>query len=155
MGTTPPLRLPMQPRDFSFSPAHFLISCSLPQTCEHTCLCVDHANSLHVNGNPGNLLTVSSALTNVAPVIASIPSVPCSTRPFVTSAFWSSEPIQSTQLQTQLLFQFVIVDTHYKPFFSAETLLLVSSSFHYQMHHLLIEQSSVFRDNILVTFFLL
>lgn len=38
--------------------------------------------------------------------------------------------------------------------FSAEIPLLVSSPFCYQTHHLLTEQSSVFRDNVLVTFLL-
>lgn len=37
-----------------------LSSFSHTTTREHTCLCVQHAYSLHVNGNPGNLLTSPS-----------------------------------------------------------------------------------------------
>lgn len=69
--------------------------------------------------NPGNLLTLPSALlritqrwshlSNLSPVHSS--------RPLVSSVFCSSEPIQSTKLQAQLFYQFVIMCTHHNPLF--------------------------------------
>lgn len=41
---------------YTFSP----FSLSYTDTRELTCLCVHHAYSLHLNGNPGNLLTSPS-----------------------------------------------------------------------------------------------
>lgn len=43
-----------------FSYTFSLFSLSYTNTCEHTCLYVNHAYSLHVNGNPGKLLTSPS-----------------------------------------------------------------------------------------------
>lgn len=51
--------LPCSPGIFFFSLIHICFL-SYTITCEHTCLCVHHAISLHVNGNPGNLLTSPS-----------------------------------------------------------------------------------------------
>lgn len=110
---------PMQPRDFSFSSYTFspFLFLSSTNTREHTCLRVHHhAYSLHVNGNPGNLLTSPSgtfdrSLTNICggDPIYPISSPAHPSRPLVSSyVFCSSEPIRSTW--PQLLFQFVIIN---------------------------------------------
>lgn len=116
---------------------------SYANTREHACFIVQHAYSLHVHGNPGNLLTSPSSAvdhSHIAAVIPSVPSLPCSVIPS-SRVSCSSAPIQSAQLQT--LSQFVIITL-----FAAETLRLVSSPFCDQTHHLPMAQSSVFRDSV-------
>lgn len=80
---------------------------SYANTREHACFIVQHAYSLHVNGNPGNLLTSPSDTvvdhSYVAAVIPSAPSLPGSVIPSSRRlhVFCSSAPIQSAQLQLQ------------------------------------------------------
>lgn len=91
---------------------------------EHTCLCVHHAYSLHVNGNPGNILTSPpgtfddhsqklrpwSHLFHLPPVHSSRPLV------FSMCSVYLNQ-FRAHSLQPQLLFQFVITYTHHKPLF--------------------------------------
>ena len=90
---------------------------------ERTCLCVQHAYSLHVNGNPGNLLTSPSrhfwwSLMSIAAVIPShlshlFPAHP--SRPLVS--FMCSAHLNQFRAHTcsQFLFQSAIMYTHHNP----------------------------------------
>lgn len=135
-----------------FSPTHFLFL-SHTDTCKHTCLCVHHNYSPYVNGNPGNLLTSPSGtfdhhslilrrwspVSHLSPVhsfICPLVSSMCSVHLNQFRAHSYSHGSSSDSSSCTLIITL----------FSAEILLLVSSPFCYQTHHVLIEQSSVFRD---------
>lgn len=93
-------------------------------TCEHTCLCVHHAYSLHVNGNPGNILTSPpgtfddhsqklrpwSHLFHLPPVHSSRPLMSSMCSVYLNQ-------FRAHSLQPQLLFQSVIMYTHHNPLF--------------------------------------
>jgi len=134
----------------SFSPPHFLFSfLSYTNACEHTCLCVHHAYSLHVNGNPPHAIrhvwrsrpyiaTVTPPIQSLPLFIHPVPLCPlCSVHLNQFGAQSYSHSCSSNSSLCTLIISLL----------SAEILLLVSSPF-YQRHHLLIEQSSVFRDNV-------
>lgn len=115
-----------------FSYTFFFLSLSYTNTCEHTCLCVHRAYSLHVNGNPGNLLSPSNNTLKIThqycgggPHLSHLS--PCSFIPSPRVLCVSSEAIQSMQLQPQLLFRFLSSFILIMTLFSAEILLLVSS----------------------------
>lgn len=155
-STAPPL---MQPRDFSLSPTHFLLlSFSLPQThvsilaCVRTS-CIFTSCKMVTQGTSSTspfgtffddrslTLQRCSHLSHLSPVHSSFIRPPplC---PLVYSVHLNRFRAHYDHRCSSNSSSCTLIIT----LFSAEILLLVSSPFYYQTHHLLIEQSSVFRD---------
>lgn len=134
----------------SSSSPHFLFSfLSYTNACEHTCLRVHHAYSLHVNGNPPHANPhVRRSLPNIETVIPPIQTLPLFIHPVPLCPLCSVHLNQfGAQSYSHSCFSNSSLCTLIISLLSAEILLLVSSPFN-RTHHLLIEQSSVFRDNV-------
>lgn len=112
--------LPISPGNcLFFSPTHFLFL-SDTNTCKHTCLCVQHAYSPYVNGNPGNLLASPSGTFDDHSRILwqwSHRSPVQSSRPLVSSMCSVYMNQFRAHSYSHSCFQFVIMYTHYNPLF--------------------------------------
>lgn len=114
-----------------FSFLSLSLSLSYTNTCEHTCLCVHRAYSLHVNGNPWNLLKPpSDTFDDHSPILRrwshlSHLSHVHSSRPLVSSVCHlnQSRAHSYSHSCSSNLSSFILIIT----LFSAEILLLVSS----------------------------
>lgn len=126
----------------------FLLAYSLSLLHEHVSVLVSsYSYSLHLNSNPEKLLTFPSFdHSEISGRRFRLSCLPEHSPPPLPSSVYSAR--QSTRLRPQF-FQLHRVLT-----FLQKTPPLVSSSFCYQTLHELVEQSSVFRDGVLITFLL-